>query len=211
VLRNIELSIAPGEIVGLFGANGSGKTTLLHCLAGASRPTAGEVFWFGEAAAHSPAARRLVGMLGHESGLYLAMTPWENLCFAGQMYGVDQVDDRAAELLSAIGLKAHAQQPAGGLSRGMRQRLAIARAVIHDPPILLLDEPFTSLDTKSCGWLGDFLRQLREKNRAIVISSHDAEQSRPLTDRCVGLQGGRLHAVEDATRRAALPRAVGMG
>ena len=152
----------------------------------------------------SPAARRLIGCLGHESGLYLALTAWENLLFAAQMYGVANASERAAELLAATGLKQRARQRVGHLSRGLRQRLAIARAIIHNPPILLLDEPFTSLDGDSRDWLAGFLRVLRGKRHALLIASHDAETSGGLADRVLSLQAGRLPALP-RTRQAEPP------
>lgn len=194
VLRDVHLALAPGEMVALQGANGAGKSSLLHCLATALQPTAGCVLWFGESPAKSPIARRKIGFLGHDSGAYPALTAWENLHFAGRMYGVDNAAQRADRLLEAVGLTLHQHQPARCLSRGMRQRLAIARAVIHDPPILLLDEPFTCLDALSRNWLGEFLRGLRGHGCAILVASHEVDRS--LFDRVVVLQGGRLSALE---------------
>ena len=172
------------------------------------RPTAGEVTWRGEAAGSCPAARRLVGFLGHESGLYRALTAWENLLFAGRMCGIDHVGDRAAELLSSFGLHRQAQQTVGRLSRGMRQRLAIARAVIHDPPILLLDEPFTSLDASGRCWLVEFLCGLRQRSRAILLATHEAAESRCFADRLLGLHADGLQGVWRASElgSASLPR-----
>jgi heme exporter protein A len=193
VLRDVNVAVSAGEMAALQGANGAGKTTLLHCLAGALQPTAGEIRWFGEPSTRSVAARRLLGFLGHESGLYLALSAWENLLFAGRMYGVDHPADRVGRLLVETGLEQHKHQPAGRLSRGQRQRLAIARAVIHDPAILLLDEPFTSLDADGCRWLGGFLSNLRTRGCAIVIASHDEAETR--FDRVLILDEGRLSKV----------------
>jgi heme exporter protein A len=197
LLRDVDLTVGAGEMVALLGPNGAGKTTLLQCLAGALCPVAGEILWFGKAPGRSSAARRQVGFLGHESGLYLALTALENLMFAGRMYGLQDVSDRAAELLSAVGLEQQARQRAGCLSRGMRQRLAIARAVIHDPPILLLDEPFTSLDPPGRDWLKSFLSALRERHRAILLISHDAEETQSWVDRLLYLQAGRVHSLQN--------------
>ena len=188
-LRNVNLAVSQGETVVLRGANGAGKTTLLCCLAGALRPREGEVLWFGEPSAQIPASRRLIGFLGHESGLYLALTARENLLFAGRMSGVDRVAERADQLLAAAGLEYETGQQAGRLSRGQRQRLAIARAVIHEPRILLLDEPFTSLDSGGCRWLREFLGRLRAHGCAMVIASHEAELQ--VFDRSIVLGGGR--------------------
>jgi ABC-type multidrug transport system ATPase subunit len=194
VLRGINLVAAPGEIVAVIGGNGVGKSTLVQCLAAALRATSGAVFWFGDAAGGTPATRRLVGFLGHESGLYPALTPWENLLFAANMCGLDSAADRAAEWLCAAGLKGQSLQ-SGCLSRGMRQRLAIVRAVIHEPPIVILDEPFANLDPPGRCWLAEFLRGLRDQGRAILVTSHDAEQSRLPTDHVICLVAGRLRSV----------------
>lgn len=195
LLRELQLSVAPGEFVAVLGDNGAGKTTLLHCLAGLLRPAAGEILWCGRRAG-TPAARWLVGLLSHETGLYPALTAWENLLFAARMSGVRRPAGRAAQLLSAAGLVKQAGQQAGRLSRGLRQRLALARAVIHDPPIVLLDEPFTSLDQGGRAWLEEFLRALTANRRAIVTTSHDAAQSRRLADRVLRLESGRLHTAD---------------
>ena len=188
ILRNVNLAVSKREMVALRGANGAGKTTLLHCLAGALRPSEGEVLWFGEAWGRSPASRRHIGFLGHDSSLYLALTARENLLFAGRMYGVDRVAERADRLLAAAGLAHHNGQIAERLSRGQRQRLAIARAVIHDPRILLLDEPFTNLDSNGCRWLREFLGHLRTNGCAMVIASHEVESQ--VFDRSIVLDGG---------------------
>jgi heme exporter protein A len=208
VLRDVDLTVGAGELVALLGSNGAGKTTLLRCLAGALCPVAGEVLCSGVAPARSPLARRRIGFLGHESGLYFALTARENLLFAGRLYGVEDVSDRVGELLSAVGLQQQAHQRAGCLSRGMRQRLAIARAVIHDPPILLLDEPFTSLDPPGRDWLKSFLCTLRQRDRAILIVSHDAEQAQSWADRLLCLRAGRVHQSFDCGLRIAEGSAV---
>ncbi len=195
VLRDVHLAMSSGEMVALHGANGAGKTTLLQCLAGALQPTEGVILWLGKTLARSAADRGLVGFLGHENGLYLALTVWENLLFAGRMYRLDHVAERTERMLTAVGLQQHRGQQAGCLSRGQRQRLAIARAVIHDPPILLLDEPFTSLDSNNRNWLEKFLGKLRGNGGAILVASHEVEKS--IFDRVMVLQGGRLHALNE--------------
>jgi len=192
VLRDLNLTVACGDIVALLGANGVGKTTLLECLAGVLRPTGGGVHWFGEAGSDSTSSRRWVGFLGHESSLYHSLTAWENLHFAGRMYGLDQPEDRVEEVLSSFQLKSHAHRPTGSLSRGMRQRLAIARAMLHEPVILMLDEPFTSLDDSARDSLEELLRAMRRSGMAILMTSHDPAQSRNLADRIFWLREGRL-------------------
>ncbi len=195
ILRNLDLGVSPGEFVGLHGNNGAGKTTLFHCLAGILRPNAGTIHWFGTPVSRVPHARRLIGYLGHESGLYLALTAWENLLFAAQMYGLKDGAERTREMLSLVGLPLQAHKAVGAFSRGMRQRLAIARAVIHRPRILLLDEAFTSLDASSQAWLEGFLRELCQQGCAILLASHDTDQSRSLADRLLCLRSGQLQEI----------------
>jgi heme ABC exporter ATP-binding subunit CcmA len=195
VLRGVNFVLAPGEIVALVGCNGAGKTTLLQCLAGALRPAGGEVLWQGKVHRKRPADRRLVGFVGHESNLYLALTPWENLLFACRMWGIHAPKERAAELLSVIGLEDRAGQTTAQLSRGMRQRLAIARTVIHDPAIILLDEPFTSLDAEGRKWLTAFLCDLRKRNRALLLATHEPVYGGGFMDRLVCLRAGSLQEI----------------
>ena len=153
ILRRVDLEIAAGEAVALRGGNGAGKTTLLRCLAAITRPTRGEVWWFGQPAYGDPAQRRCVGMVAHESRLYPHLTLRENLLFAGRMYGIDHPAERADQLLADVGLAEHAQRLPMQVSRGMGQRVAVARALVHEPPILLLDEPFSGLDAEGQAWL----------------------------------------------------------
>jgi heme exporter protein A len=208
ILKEVSLDVASGEIVALFGSNGAGKTTLLRCLAGALRPTAGQVLWFGEPATQATTDRRRLGFLGHESGLYLALTVWENLLFAGRMHGLDDASDRATALLSTVGLSRHAQSTTASLSRGMRQRLAIARAVIHDPGLLLLDEPFTGLDCHGREWLAGFLSELRSRRRAVMIAGPDGQSFSDIADRHLELEHGCLR-INDRAAVCAEPMHVG--
>ncbi len=192
VLREIDLEIASGECVALMGGNGAGKTTLLRCLAGIVRPTSGEVRWFGRPANEVPEQRQLVGIVAHETGLYGHLTLRENLLFAARMR---MLSDRARLVdhqLEQIGLRKMAGRPVRQLSKGMRQRLALARTLIYDPPILLLDEPFTGLDATSRDWLLGMLCEQRARGRAICFATHDAEHSRQLADRAMFLENGRL-------------------
>lgn len=192
VLNEVDLAVAEGESVALEGANGAGKTTLLRCLASVIRPTAGSVRWFGRPAVGDPAARRLVGMVAHESRLYPHLTLRENLVFAARMYDVPKPLDRADELLADIGLCAHADRTPTELSRGMRQRLAVAQAVVHDPPILLLDEPFTGLDREGTNWLLRLLVDYRARRKTLCFALHDEERMQTLADRILELRLGRV-------------------
>jgi heme ABC exporter ATP-binding subunit CcmA len=192
VLDQADLAISQGEIVALVGANGAGKTTLLRCLAGRLRLSAGEVLWFGASPAGRPASHRLVGFAAHERSLYPERTTSENLLFAARMYGLPRPQPSVADMLTKTGLTRRAGQLAGRLSQGLRQRLSLARALVHDPPIVILDEPFAGLDAAGQAWLESWLSELRERGRAIIYSSHDEQQCRWIADRTLELRSGRL-------------------
>jgi heme ABC exporter ATP-binding subunit CcmA len=198
VLREIDLSVSTGEMVALRGSNGAGKSTLLKCLAGSLRPDSGEVRWFGNSARRSLADQRRLGFAGHESGLYAELTALENLVFAARMYGVARPKLRATELLSVAGLESLANRLAGQLSQGLRQRLAIARAVVHEPQLILLDEPFASLDSQGRDWLEQLFHDWRRDVRTVCFTSHDFREGRVLANRIVSLEAGRLVA-DDVT------------
>jgi len=190
VVARADLAVQAGELVALTGANGAGKTTLLRCLAGRLRPTSGEVLWFG--LAPSPASHWLLGYAAHEGHLYPELTASENLLFAARMHSLPQPQQRVDEMLAKTGMTRYSGQAAGRLSQGLRQRLSLARALVHDPPIVLLDEPFAGLDTAGLAWLENWLRELRTRQRTIIFSSHDDQQCRALADRKLELQSGRL-------------------
>jgi len=199
VLDGAELAVSSGEAVALVGSNGSGKTTLLRCLAGRLRPTSGEVLWFGLSPVGRPASHRLIGFAAHESFLYPELTANENLLFAARMHGLAQPQQRVTELLANSGLARRAGQPAGRLSQGLRQRLSLARALVHDPPIVILDEPFAGLDAEGHAWLEGRLAELRASSRAIVFSSHDDQRCSRIADRTLELRDGRLQLTAKRT------------
>lgn len=196
VLREIDLAVAEGESIAVMGPNGAGKSTLLKCLVGALRPAAGRVCWFGEATTRYDRVRRQVGFVGQECGLYAELTALENLLFSGRMNGVANVHERATALLADGGIESQAHRPAGQLSQGMRQRLAIARALMHDPRLIVLDEPSSSLDAAGRQWLERLFDRWRRAGRTVCFASHDAAQSRKLADRIVHLDAGRIVAIE---------------
>ena len=182
----------------MTGANGSGKTTLLCCLAAMLHPTAGEVRWFGESPVSNPAARRLIGMVSHQGHLYPHLTLRENLVFAARMHGAQNPPRRADQLLDTIGLQHAAGRLPTQISRGMRQRLSVARALVHQPRIVLLDEPFTTLDSAATVWLCRLLGELRDRGRTVCFATHDEQKVHRLASRVLVLQSGRLTAADPA-------------
>lgn len=203
ILDRVCLDFVRGQTTALLGSNGAGKTTLLKSLAGLLRPAAGEIRWFGQTARRSPAVRMAVGFVAHQSGVYLELTPRENLTFAARMYGVTDVRSRVDAWLEETGLTRRAEQPASRLSQGMRQRLAIARACIHDPLLVLLDEPFAALDKESRAWLEALLAQWRREGRAACLTSHDRDHCATLADRLVWLCHGRIESINEMSSAAA--------
>lgn len=193
VLDQIDLEIPAGQCVGLIGANGAGKTTLLRCLAALVRPTRGELRWFGRLVPGPFALRGLVGFLTHEHHLYPQLTLQENLVFTARMYGLSAPAQRAQEWLRRIALTSFADDRPLQISQGMRQRVAVAQALIHDPPILLFDEPFSSLDDDGSQWLVELMAQARCEGRTLCFACHDSAKTESLADRILCLQDGRLH------------------
>jgi heme ABC exporter ATP-binding subunit CcmA len=200
ILDRIDVTISAGEVVALLGANGAGKTTFLRCLAGRLRPSAGQVLWNGASPHRHPASHRLVGFAGHESLLYLELTARENLLFAARMYGVARPEHCVTEMLTKIGMETLGDQTARRMSRGLRQRLSLARALVHDPPIVILDEPFSGLDAGSRRWLEEWLTGLRAAGRAILFTNHDEEQCLRVADRMLELKGCRLFSADPPDR-----------
>jgi ABC-type multidrug transport system ATPase subunit len=198
VLRQIDLAVLPGQTVGLMGPNGAGKTTLLSCLAAIVRPTEGEVRWFGNPASGAVRLRKWIGMVAHESRLYPHLTLLENLVFSGRIYGVPRPRRVAVQRLGEAGLAASIDRLPGEVSRGMRQRAAVARALLHKPRILLFDEPFSGLDTDGVQWLTEILQQLRGAGCAICFTSHDAARTAQVADAIWYLTAGRLRNIGGA-------------
>jgi ABC-2 type transport system ATP-binding protein len=196
VLRDVDLTVAEGESIAVMGPNGAGKSTLLKCLVGAVRPAAGRVCWFNEGTTRCAQVRRQIGYVGQECGLYAELTALENLLFAGRMNGVANVHDRAAALLAEGGIESQANRLAGQLSQGMRQRLAIVRALVHEPRLIVLDEPSSNLDAAGRQWLERLFERWRCAGRTICFASHDAAQSRSLADRIIHLDAGRMAVIE---------------
>jgi heme ABC exporter ATP-binding subunit CcmA len=197
VLNDLHLEISVGKSVAIVGANGSGKTTLLRCLAGLMHIGNGEINWFGQHAAEVPALRQLLGMVAHDGYLYPHLTARENLVFAAHMFAVPNPGQRADDLIESAGLAPYADRQAKKLSRGMRQRLSIIRALVHDPKILILDEPFAALDAAGTEWLGLLLEKLRGGGCTLCFTTHDITLAHTYADRVLELRSGILHDLDN--------------
>jgi ABC-type multidrug transport system ATPase subunit len=201
-LAKVSLTCRSGEVLGLLGPNGAGKSTLLSILATILAPSSGDVR-YGTVTAHQagPGLRSRLGFLSHDLHLYPELTARENLEFFARLYGVSDVGERVSIALDRAGLAARADDLVSGFSRGMRQRLALERALLHQPRLLLLDEPFTGLDDASVGTLVARLRELRDDSRIIVVVTHDLDVAEQLLDKVAVLKEGRLVAFDDARGR----------
>jgi heme exporter protein A len=182
-----------GAILGLLGPNGAGKSTVLALLATLLRPTSGTIrYGTHTAGAHGAALRASIGVLGHDLFLYPELTARENLEFFAGLHGVVDRPAAATAALDAAGLADRGGDPVSSFSRGMRQRVALERALIHQPRLVLLDEPFTGLDDASAGALGRRLHALRASGAIVVLATHDLDLAEGLLDRAVFLRNGRM-------------------
>jgi heme exporter protein A len=196
-LRGIDFDIEPGESVSILGANGAGKSTLLRILAGLSRPSAGQFHGLREGASAPltrDALRGEIGYVGHATLVYGELTARENLVFAARLHGATPTRDRIDSILCDVGLLEVADRRSGTFSRGMAQRLSIARAVVHQPQVLLLDEPFTGLDESSAERLSTQLSSQREDGRTLILVTHDPRRAVELSDRAFILHRGEIRA-----------------
>ncbi len=193
-LRRVSLEIAAGEFVVLLGHNGSGKTTLLRMAAMLSKPSAGRVSYSGTAAANPAMVRRRIGMLAHHSLLYDELTAEENLRFFATLYGLENPAAAAQSALAPAGLSSRGRDLVRTFSRGMRQRLALARALLTGPALLLLDEPASGLDREGAAWLTRTLANLQREGCTVLMSSHGQNESTALATRAIAMRSGAVIA-----------------
>ncbi len=202
VLRGLDLTLERGSFVALLGPNGSGKSTFLKLVSGLARPTGGVLRVGGwEMPAEAAAVRAQIGMVSHRTLLYGNLTARENLQFFGRLYGLDAaaMNDRIDALLREVGLGRRADDQARTYSRGMQQRLSIARALLHQPSVLLFDEPYTGLDQDAGATLDALLNTARSEGRTVLMATHQLERAARLADRVVILSRG--HAAYDRSTR----------
>lgn len=193
VLRGLDLYVDKGEFVVIVGPNGAGKTTFLRILATIVKPDEGRVTVDGlKLPEKAPQVRRRIGFISHHHLLYDELTAEENLRFYGRLYSVPHLDERIGELLELVGLADRRTDRVRTFSRGMLQRLAIARALIHDPPLMLLDEPFTGLDQRAADSFYKLLGEFLGQGRTIVMTTHQLEENLALSDRLLVLHNGHI-------------------
>ena len=195
VLRGLDFSVERGEFVALLGPNGAGKTTFLRILATLSRPKMGEVVVAGfRLPAQAAAIRQRLGVVSHQPLLYGDLSAEENLQFYARMYALRGYEPRLEEVLRMVGLYARRRDLVREFSRGMQQRLAIARSILHDPDILLFDEPHTGLDQDAAAMLDGLLSEIASGGRTVVMTSHDLARAAQLADRLDILSRGVIAA-----------------
>jgi len=194
-LDGVSLRIPAGTVVGIVGPNGAGKTTLIDVICGLVRPSKGIARVLGEdVAAHGSALRARIGVLPQETALYDEVTPVQNLRFAAALYGVRDPAARIAEVLELVGLSARAHDIVRGFSGGMQRRLAIARALLHDPQLLILDEPTVGVDVEARHQIWAHIRSLRAGGRTVVLTTNYLDEAEALCDRVAILRAGKLVA-----------------
>ncbi len=195
----VSFELQPGELLTVFGPNGAGKTTLLRMLAGVMRPDSGHVRVAGAPAdVASRDWRHRVGIVSHQSLLYGQLTTEENLRFYGRLFGLTDLKTRIPERLASMGLSDRARTPVRELSRGLKQRVALARALLHDPEVVLLDEPYTGLDPHASAVLREQLASLKDGRRTVVLVTHNLKQGLELADRVAIQVQGRFSSVTDS-------------
>jgi len=192
-LKEVTLGIRCGESALLYGPNGAGKTTLMRMLASLARPSSGEVLFAGKNIEHDGgSAKSAVGFVSHATFLYGELTVRENLQFIGRLFGLNHLEKQIDAALEMFDMRARDDVFARDLSRGLQQRASLARAFLHDPDFVILDEPFTGLDHQSVKKLSDLLQRLPEQGKALLFSTHDFEQGAAIASRLIALKAGRV-------------------
>lgn len=200
-LANVEFAVDRGEVIAVLGPNGAGKSTLLRLLATLARPTSGKMFLDGHDLTRDPTLRQQIGVFGHETMLYDGLTARENLHLHARLHRVAAREERSMSLLDAVGLRSRASERPSHFSHGLRKRLSLARALLHDPQMLLLDEPYSGLDRRSSEQFGHILESVAD--RTILLTTHDFAVATRHATRALFLDRGRLcgevalHEIDD--------------
>lgn len=192
-LRGVDLGLEKGEFFTLFGPNGAGKTTFIKLLATLIKPSSGTLIVSGfNAKKEAHSIRKITGVISHDPYLYENLSAYENIKFFATLYEVENIHASAENVIERVGLGNRMHDLVRNFSRGMKQRLAVARAIVHEPSILLLDEPYTGLDQHGAHVFGEMLAQLKSDNRTILMTTHNIEEGLDLSDRVGILTGGRM-------------------
>lgn len=192
-LKGVSITIKRGEFFTLFGPNGAGKTTLIKLLATLTEPTSGSLEVYGyDAKSEVKPIRSIVGVISHDTYLYENLSAFENIKFFAELYGLSNIEDRVSTVIEQVGLKARMHDLVRNFSRGMKQRLTVARAIVHEPKILLLDEPYTGLDLNGAQIFGEMLSDLKTQNRTILMTTHNIDEGLGLSDRVGILMKGKI-------------------
>jgi heme exporter protein A len=194
----VDLSLQPGDCLALFGPNGAGKTTLLRMIAGLLRPTRGTVHVEGKSVREDASVRRHIGLISHQSMLYRALTARENVEFAARLYGVADPAAAARRALERMRILDRRDTPVRALSRGLQQRVSIARAIVHEPSVVLLDEPYTGLDAAGGAALTDMLQLLRQAHAALLLVTHNVDEGLAVASRAAVMLAGRIVRLDDS-------------
>ena len=198
-VRGVSFELKKGEFLTLLGPNGAGKTTLLNMLGALTRPTSGDATVAGyNVLDGSPMMRKEIGVISHSSCLYADLSAFENMLFYAKIYGLENPKERAVEAVDEVGLKARLHDRVRTFSRGMLQRLSIARATIHNPSVLFLDEPYTGLDQHASSLFKDYLKSLHTQKRTVMLTTHDIQRGLEMCDWVAILVRGRIVYMERA-------------
>jgi heme exporter protein A len=188
----VDLALERGECLALFGPNGAGKTTLLRLIAGLLKPTSGSVRVGQRTLREDPSARGQIGLISHQSMLYGALTARENVEFAARLYGVGHARSASLAALERMRIADRAEAQVRSLSRGLQQRVSIARAIVHEPTVVLLDEPYTGLDAAGGAALTDMLQSLREAGASLLLVTHNVEEGLAVATHAAVMLNGRI-------------------
>ena len=199
-VAGVTFSLAPGECLALFGPNGAGKTTLLRVLAGLLKPTSGSARVAGILLPGGPLARSRVGLISHHTMLYEALSPRENVSFSARLYGIRDARLRVEDSLRRMSMLERADAPIRSLSRGMQQRVSIARAMVHSPQLVLADEPYSGLDESGAHALTALLQEVRSAGTAIIIVTHNLVEGLSLATHAAVMQRGKFVRYDSADR-----------